>query len=122
MKNSKRELLLSALLTHATVREAAASVNIPETTAYNHLRDPEFNAEYRQRKRQAVAEASDFLQSRLNEAAQVTRALMNDKKMSGRTRLDAARTLLEYGFRAFNDSEILARIEALERNLDESGQ
>ena len=122
VKNSKRELLLSALLTHATVREAAASVNIPETTAYNHLRDPEFNEEYRQRKRQAVAEASDFLQSRLNEAAQAVRSLMNNEKVSPRTRLDAARTLLEYGYKAFTDTEILQRIEQLEQSMDDNGR
>ena len=122
MKNSKRELLLSALLTHATVREAAASVGIPETTAYNHLRDAEFNAEYRQRKREAVAEASAYLQFRLTEAAGVIRALMNDTKQSGRTRLDAARALLEFGYKAHTDEEILARIEVLEASLDDSGR
>jgi len=122
VKNSKRELLLSALLTHATVREAAASVGIPETTAYNHLRDAEFSAEYRQRKREAVAEASAFLQFRLTEAAGVIQFLMNDTKQSGRTRLDAARTLLEFGFKAYTDDEILARIEVLEQSMDESGQ
>ena len=122
MKNSKRELLLSALLTHATVREASASVGIPETTAYNHLRDVEFNAEYRQRKREAVAEASAFLQFRLTETADVIRTLMNDTKQSGRTRLDAARALLEFGYKTHTDDEILARIEQLEKSLGENGQ
>jgi len=113
---------MSALLTHATVTEAAASVSIPITTAYNWLRDNEFSREYRERKRQAVAEASAFLQFRLTEAAGVIRALMNDTKVSPRTRLDAARALLEFGYKAYTDDEIIARIEQLEQSMGDSGR
>ena len=122
MKNSKRELLLSALLTNPTIKQAAASVDVPESTAYNWLRDPEFSAEYKQRKRQAVEEASDFLQSRINEAAGVIAGLMNDTKVSPRTRLDAARSIIEFGYKIYEQAEVIARIEALEATLDDSGR
>ena len=122
MKNSKRELLLAALLTHATIREAAASVGIPETTAYNHLRDPDFAQEYTQRKRDALAEASSFLRSRINEASQIVCNIMRDGKVSARTRLDACRTIFEYGFRAAEQEEIIQRIAALETQMEDTGR
>jgi len=122
VKNSKKEIVLAALLVNPTVREAAASVGIPETTAYNHLRDPEFATEYKQRKRQVVGEASDYLQSQLNAAAQVITGIMNDSKVSARTRLEAARAVMEFGYARFEQAEIIARIEALEASVDDTGR
>ena len=114
MKNSKRELLLSALLTSPTVRDAAATVGIPETTAYNWLRKPDFADEYKQRKRQAVAEASDYLQSRINAATQIIDEIMNDDETPPQVRLNAAKTILETGYKIIEQTEIIARIEELE--------
>lgn len=123
MKNNKRELLLSALLTHPTVREAAQAVSIPETTVYNWLRKPDFAEEYRQRKRQTVAEASDYLASRINAAVGIINDLMLDKKISSRVRLDAARSIIQFGYEIVQQGEILERLEALEAaNVDDSGQ
>ena len=122
MKNSKQELLLSALITTPTVREAAASVGIPETTAYNWLRKPDFAAEYKQRKRQAVSEASDYLQSRINEATSVILEIMNNTETSPQTRLNAAKMIIETGYKIIEQGEIIARIEALEAITGDSGQ
>ena len=123
MKNNKRETLLAALLVHPTVREAAQAASIPETTAYNWLRKPDFAEEYKQRKRQTVAEASDYLQSRINSAVQVINGLMTDRKVSARVRLDAARSIIELGYKIVEQAEIIARIEALEAaNMGDTGQ
>lgn len=122
MKNSKRELLLSALLTNPTVREAAASVGIPETTAYNHLRDPAFSEEYKQRKRQAVAEASDYLQSKINAATQIIVEIMDDTETPPHTRLTAAKTIIDTAYKVIEQAEIMARIEALEAVSHDSGR
>ena len=121
MNSSKRELLLSALIANPTIKAAAASVGIPETTAYNWLRKPDFAEVYRQRKRQAVSEASDYLQSRISAAVRVIDGLMNDQRVSPRTRLDAARSIIEFGYKIVEQTEILDRIAALEVNMDDSG-
>ena len=123
MKSSKRELLLSALLTNPTVREAAASVDVPETTAYNWLRNPDFVREYQQRKREAISEASSFLQSRISEATGIVCSIMRNEKVSPRTRLEACRTIFEYAYKAVEQEQIIQRIEALESSaMGDSGQ
>ena len=122
LNSAKRELLLAALISSPTVKRAAEAAGVPETTVYNWLRREDFAEEYRKRKRQAVSEASDFLQSRINEAAQVITGLMNDTKVSPRTRLDAARSIIEFGYRIYEQAEVIARIEALEDSLGDSGQ
>ena len=122
MKNSKRELLLAALLTNPTVKEAAASISMPETTAYNWLRKPDFSEEYRRRKRQAVSEASDYLQKKISEAAQVIITIMNNADAPSQTRLSAARSIIEFGYKIVEQDEIIARIEALEARSGDNGR
>ncbi|MCL2579344.1 MAG: hypothetical protein FWE32_04870 [Oscillospiraceae bacterium] len=122
MKNSKRELLLSALLTNPTVKQAAASVGIPETTAFNWLRDPDFSAEYKQRKRQAVNEASDYLQSRISAATRTIDDLMSDENIPPQVRLNAAKTILDTAYRVVAQAEIVERIEVLEAVSGDSGR
>ena len=122
MKNSKRELLLSALLTNPTVKAAAASVGVPETTAYNWLRAPDFAEEYTKRKRQAVSEANDYLQSKINAATEIIIKIMCDTNAPAQTRLNAARTILDTAYKIFEQTEILSRIEALEAVTDDNGR
>jgi len=122
LKNSKRELLLSALLTNPTVKQAAASVGIPETTAFNWLRDPDFSAEYKQRKRQAVNEASDYLQSRISAATRTIDDLMSDENIPPQVRLNAAKTILDTAYRVVAQAEIVERIEVLEAVSGDSGR
>ena len=114
MKNSKRELLLSALLANPTVKQAAEACGLPETTVYNWLRKPDFEKEYETRKRQAVAEASDYLRSRINAATQIIDEIMSDTDIAPQVRLNAARTIIEMGYKIVEQGEIIARIEALE--------
>ena len=122
MKNSKREILLAALLANPTVRAAAEAAGVPETTAFTWLRNPDFADEYKQRKRQAVAEASDFLQSRINLAVQIITEIMSDDDVPPQTRLNAAKTIVDTAYRVVEQSEIVARIEALEAIAGDNGR
>ena len=121
MKSSKRELLLAALLVNPTVREAAASVGIPETTSYNHLRDPDFAQEYKQRKRQVVSEASSYLQLKISAATQIIDDLMTDNEVPPQVRLNAAKTIIDTAYKVIEQAEIIERIEALEAVSGDSG-
>jgi hypothetical protein len=90
LKNSKRELLMAALLVNPTVREAAAAAGVPEATAYNMLREPVFADEYKQRKRQTVTEASDYIISKISAATRVIDEIMVDTGAPPQVRLNAA--------------------------------
>ena len=122
MKNSKRELLLSALLTNPTIKEAALSVGIPETTAYSWLRKPDFAEEYKKRKRQAVSEASDYLQSRISAATKIIDDIMSDTETPPQVRLNAAKAIIDTSYKIIEQAEIIARIEALEAVNEDSGR
>ena len=114
IKNSKRELLLAALLTSPTIRQAAASVNVPERTVYAWLSEPDFKADYEKQKRQAVTEAADYLKSRMNAAAQVVDSIMTDVTTPPNVRLNAASMIIKTGLRLVETGELIERLELLE--------
>lgn len=114
MKNSKREQLLAALLVAPTVKQAAQSIGMPETTAFSWLRKPEFAEEYKTKKRQTVAEASDYIMSRISAATAIIDNIMNDTETPAQVRLNAAKTILDTAFKTIEQRDILERLEALE--------
>ena len=121
MKNAKREMIMAALLINPTVREAAIASGVPQSTIFNWLRDEGFNKEYNERKRQAVNEAGDFLQSKMTAAAMIIDELMHDVSTPPLVRLNAARAIIEMGLRVVEQREIIGRIEALEAIKNDTG-
>ena len=71
----KKELAIAALLSHRSVEEAARAVGIGINTLYRWMKDPEFDAEYRQAKRSAFGQAIARLQQGTSAAA--THSLMS---------------------------------------------
>lgn len=96
MKNAKPDLILNALLKFPTVRDAAESLSIPESTVYAWLRKPDFKERYNEAKRQMLSETTTFLQSKLTEATQVILDLMSGEDTPPAVRLNAARSVFEF--------------------------
>jgi transcription initiation factor TFIIIB Brf1 subunit/transcription initiation factor TFIIB len=111
---------MSALLLCPTVKSAVASAGIPEPTAYRYLRDPVFSKEYKHRKRQAVQEASDYLQSRISAATAIIDEIMSDSKTPAHVRLNAAKAIIETGYKMIEQGEILERIADIEAVLNDN--
>ena len=90
MKNSKREILLNALISCLTIREAAAASGIPESTVYAWLKKEDFKAELNRRRTEVMKDTKNYLQSRLRETTDVIFTIMNDTAVPPQTRLNAA--------------------------------
>jgi predicted DNA-binding transcriptional regulator AlpA len=114
MKNSKRELLLAALLSCATTREAAVKVGMSETAVYTWLKKEDFNAELERRRSELVTDTKNYLQSRLRETTDVVFTIMNDATAPQQTRLNAASEAFRNTLKLIETSDILARLDALE--------
>ena len=92
MNNGREEKILAALLATSTVRDASKKCGVPEL----------------------VRVAWDGLRGSLEDATAVVRELMADPLAPPQTRLNAARTVLEFTLRATEQLDILTRLEALE--------
>ncbi len=103
-----------ALLTEPTLQDAAKAAGVDRSTIYRWLQKPDFQAAYREARRQAVHRATARLQQLTGEAAEVLREVMNDKAQQGAARVGAARLVLDYAARLTEAEDLASRVEALE--------
>jgi hypothetical protein len=115
MKQNKTEKIISALLSYPTVREAAKSLKMAESTLYNYLKDDEFKAKYSEAKTAILQQSTGYLQSNMAKATENIVKLIDNEETAPQTRLNASRTVLEYGIKLTESIDILPRIELLEK-------
>ncbi len=114
MNNARTEKILAALLATSTVRDASKKCGVPERTVYRYLAHPDFREKYQRQRTELTRVAWDGLRGSLEDATAVVRELMADPLAPPQTRLNAARTVLEFTLRATEQLDILTRLEALE--------
>ena len=115
MAAANREKILAALLGSSTKKEAANKAGVSVRTVFQYLEDPAFAAEYEAAKRNLIREAGDKIKQSLSPAVDVLKAIATDEKAGKTARVQAARTLLEYGIRLEEFTTLEARITALEQ-------
>lgn len=114
MTDTKREKALVALLSCSSYDEAARQCGLSLRSLYTLRTDPAFAEELNMRRRRMVETACVALQSRLGAASEAIAAMLDDEELPAKVRLDAAKTVLEYGLRTLETLDILPRLEALE--------
>lgn len=117
----KQQKALVALLTQPT-KEKAAATGITSKTLRSYLDDPEFLAEYRKAFSDLVEDATRKVQQTLDPAVAVLREVMEDGSENGQVRVSAARSVLEYGLKMTEQTDILNRLQDLEAAMQEGGQ
>ena len=110
-----KEKIITALLTSDTQTEASAKAGISDRTIRSYLADPAFNAEFQRRKQKLLDDASRQLQASLKTAITALKGIVTSKTSSDGAKINASRALLEYGLRYTEITDILSRLEALER-------
>ncbi|MBI3247316.1 MAG: hypothetical protein HYZ50_12500 [Deltaproteobacteria bacterium] len=110
----KVEQAVVALLTHVTVGEAAQAIGVSASTLLRWLRREDFQAQYRNARREAVNQAIACLQQGSSEAVQTLCTVMKDASLSAAARVSAAKTVLELSIKVGELEDLAARVEALE--------
>lgn len=114
MLSPKQNKALQALLTQPTKTDAAQAAGISPRTLRDYLANPEFQSEYKKAFGELVNDAARQAQQSLNPALAALRSIVDDPNQNSNTRIAAARSLLEYGLRLTEISDILTVIETLE--------
>jgi hypothetical protein len=114
----KQHVIISALLTEPTHREAAQKAGISPATLTRWFHDAGFVAAYQAAKDQALGETLTYLQQSLLGAVAVLRAVMTDETSKPPTRVQAARALLELGLRAHQMATIEGKMDLLLREVE----
>jgi len=105
---------LQALLTQPNKKAAAQAAGITARTMTSYLADPNFQKEYKKAFGQLVQDATRQAQQALSPALSALRDIVEDEEESSSARIAAARSLLEYGLRMTEFSDILAELETAE--------
>jgi hypothetical protein len=112
-KNRRVDLFLAALISHASVEEAATAAKLSFSTAWRYLRDPDVLTRLRSACRTSMRQSQALLQAASVESVQCLRKILRDGE-SQSVQLAAARTLLEIGLKAVELADIQERLEKLE--------
>ncbi len=102
------------LLNAQTLRAAAETLKINESTLYKWLKDEKFKKAYLGAKRQAVEAAIGRLQKLSEETVDVFQQIMNDQQAPASARIAAAKAVLEFAFKGILIEDLEERITELE--------
>lgn len=113
----KQEVALAALLQSRTLAEAAQAAGISLATLSRWQQQPEFAASYRALRRDIVTQAGAQLSQACSAAVATLAGIVDEARHAPAARVSAARTILDYAFRAIEMEELSARVAALESRL-----
>jgi len=108
------------LLSNRSIDEAAKAIGIATNTLLKWMKDPDFDAAYREARRLAYGQSVSRLHQASGAAASTVMKLMVDGSVPASVRLRAADIILERTSKAIELEDIEARLADLERAADES--
>src|SRR4051794_11326312 len=110
----KQEQAMTALVTCASVTEAANQCGVAEVTLRRWLKDDGFQAAYREVRRAVMQHAITQVQRATGEAVETLRHVMQDRESPASARVSAAKAILETAIKGIEIEDLEARIAALE--------
>src|SRR5687767_1896743 len=110
----KREEAIAALLAQRNAQEAAHAVGVSAKTLLRWMNVPEFQAAYRQARRNAFGQCIARLQQASGAAASTLLKIMLDPNAPASARLRAADSILNHAAKAIEMEDIEARVSHLE--------
>ena len=117
-----QEDAIAALLTQRNVEEAARAAGIGARTLLRWLQLPEFQAAYRQARREAFGQAVARLQQGTSAAATTLLKTMIDPATPASVRVRAAEAIFNHAAKAIEIEDIEARVSDLERAAETARQ
>lgn len=117
-KQVKDEILIAALISCPTVKEAARRAGVGETTIHNRKKNPEFQKKYREACLDLLKDHTAAMQIAMGEAVDVLREVMKDRSEKGGVRASAAEAVLRNGMKMTDQTNILDCLDELKERLD----
>jgi hypothetical protein len=111
----KKEEAVAALLVQRNLEDAARAVGISAKTLLRWMKEPEFDAAYREARRAAFGQSVARLQQASGAAVSTLLKIMVDSTAPASTRVRAADSVLDHSAKAIEIEDIEARVAALER-------
>ena len=111
----KKDEAIAALLTQRNIEDAAKAVGIAPNTLLNWMKQPEFQAAYREARRAAFTQSIARLQQAATAAVTTLLKVMVDPASPAASKVRAADCVLNHSAKAIELEDIEVRVAALER-------
>ena len=111
---AKQTRTIEALLVCESIEASAKKVYIAKSTLYRWLKDETFQLEFGKAKFSLISNAITTLQRASTTAVKVLCEVMNNKKITAGTRVNAARIVLEQAIKCSELEDLEKRITGLE--------
>ena len=108
------EEIISGLIAQGSIKGAAASLECTTRTLYTRMKTPEFKELYTQAKGEILKAATAKLQGNLCGAIDTLNEIMTDPEAPKQTRANCAVSILQYGAKYTEATDIIERLEAIE--------
>ena len=119
MERINDKQILAALIANGSIRAAAKSAGVAESTIRNRMADPDFRAEFDKIRGELLQEAAQGLTARLESATATMAEIMEDGQNPASVRVSAADAVLRHALRYVEAADILRRLDALEAAQEE---
>ena len=116
---ASQEQIIAGLLVTGTVTATAKQLGMTRAGIYKAMQEESFNEAYSRAKQHLLQEVCNNLVSTLLEAVDVTKSIMNNTDNSPQIRLNASQILFNTCIRLTEQTEVLQRIEKLERSVSD---
>ncbi len=117
----KQQRALTALLTSPTHVEAARKANMSVTSLWRILRNERFQEVYRGMRKQIMESVIWKAQQSCGEALDTLMTINRNEEANDSPRLQAAKALLEVGFKGYEIEHMEERLAVLEARQNELG-
>jgi len=118
---TRQRRFVAALLSTATVRDAAQAAGVGEATAWHYLALPVVRGEINRRTDGMITQASAGLLAEMAESRATLLEVMRNRKASDAARVSAAGKVLDAGMRLFELVALAERVTELERKIGGNG-
>jgi transposase-like protein len=117
----KKDAAIAALLSQRNIDEAAKSVGISPQTLLRWMKNPDFNAAYREARRAAFGQATARLQQASSAAVSALLKVIVDPASPASSRVRAADCILDHAKKAIELEDVEARVTELEAAAKRNG-
>ena len=116
----RQKRVLAALITSPTIKAAAEASKVGYSTVRSWIKDDEeFAAAYRSAATEIMDDAVFLARSSIMPALMTLDQIFRDSEQNGAVRSQAARTLLEFSLKLTEQSDVLERLDKLEKIMQE---
>ena len=113
------DVIIASLLSHSTVRAAAAAAGLGETAVYNRLRNSAFRERYAKARRGLLEQAVSHLTGEIAASIGTLKEIRDDPQTPAQTRINAAEYVLRYSMKLTEQIDVLEQLADLEAQVKE---